>query len=125
MASVIVYAFDKRRFYFEETDFESNIQAEGSSKDNPKYQLIQDAYPDFAEDILNYRRDQKPHKHPFDAKNLVLEYFHDEDLEQLIFVDDNNTVNWKFYFNPRRKTSSSKFDLRSGKGTRNKKNITI
>lgn len=95
MASIIVYANDKRRFdYRNPTEINSNIHREGSYEGNIKYQLLSEKYtyllpsPPPATDTTP--KPTPPEFDPttlklsmFEASDILLEYFHDSDEDVL------------------------------------------
>merc|ERR1712048_412104 len=79
VASLVVYANDKRRFDFSNTSALSSIPKEGSTNDNKISQLLIEKYPD-----LLGPGDTKITLDRFKSSDILLEYFHDTDEDTLL-----------------------------------------
>ena len=94
-ASVIVYAFDRRRFDFTNELTNSSIPQEGSTNTNKIPQLLTDKYPRLKEAHESRAAGliDDVTMTVFESADILLEYFHDTDQDALeIVFAEQNTV---------------------------------
>lgn len=85
VASIVVYANDKRRFNYKDPLANSSIPKEGSTNTNRIIQLLSNKYPKLQVDNVDLTL--------FDAAHILLEFFHDTDEDILEVFYGNKTDN--------------------------------